>query len=181
MSRKALIALIVIMVAAGGYYIFKRFNGNNPDGDKKENVATNKSSQKLDANKVNELLLGKWEIAEHNIIEAEDSSTLYLVKESEILDFYDYEVIKIKQKMTFSERSKFDDEKKMTSKIDSSYFKGSLRIGNNIGNEKKWILNSDGTKIEIDYEIFSICFSDNYNQLTLTKPKENITITLKRW
>jgi hypothetical protein len=157
MSRKALIALIVIMVAAGGYYIFKRFNGNNPDGDKKETVTTNKSSQKLDANKVNELLLGKWEIADQNIVNTKHSSTLNYIKSCEMMEF-----------LLDNRYRKHDNE-----------FSGRVGIGTNP--YKNWSLNSDGTKIVISDDIFEISFSEDKNQLTLTKPEENITITLKRW
>ena len=157
MSRKALIALIVIMVAAGGYYIFKRFNGNNPDGDKKETVTTNKSSQKPDTKDIAKAIDGKWEISSQNIGNSRQYSTLYNIKNSEMMEF---------------------SLDKYFRKHDNEY-SGSVGIGTNPYSD--WSLNSDGTKIVISDDIFEISFSEDKNQLTLTKPEENITITLKRW
>ena len=157
MNKKALIALIVIMVAVGGYYIFKRFNGNNTEGYKKEVVTTDKSGQKFDAKDIVNAIEGKWEISNQTIGNTQRYSTLYNIKNSEMMEFF----------------------------IDNSYrkhdneYSGRVVIGTNPYNN--WSLNSDGTKIVISDDIFEICFSEDKKQITLTKPKENITIVLKRW
>lgn len=151
MSRKALIALIVIMVAGGAYVIFNHFK------EKQETVATENNSQKTDKQDIGKVIEGKWEIAEQNIGNTEQFSTLYNIKHSEIMEF-----------KLANRSSKQDNE-----------CQGRVSIG--VDPLNNWSLNSDGTKIVIADDIFEISFSEDCNQMTLSKPKENIKIALKRW
>lgn len=157
MNRNALIALIALMVAGGGYYIFHYFKGNNAQGDNQETVASDKNTQKSETKNTAELLLGKWVIAEQNIGNPEYLSTLYNIKHSEIMEFFSDNLYR-----------ENDNE-----------YQGRVEIGTNRRNN--WSLNSDGSKIVISDDIFEISFSEDNKQMTLTKPKENIKITLKRW
>lgn len=152
MSRKALIALIVIMVAGGAYVIFNHFK------EKQETVATENNSQKTDKQDIGKVIEGKWEIAEQNIGNTEQFSTLYNIKNSEIMEFH--------------------SSVNLYRNSDNEY-QGWVEIGNNPRNN--WSLNSDGSRIVIADDIFEICFSKDCNQMTLSKPKENIKIALKRW
>ncbi|MBR0072732.1 MAG: hypothetical protein IJP95_02745, partial [Bacteroidales bacterium] len=104
-----------------------------------------------------ELLLGKWVIAEQNIGNPEYFSTLYNIKHSEIMEFFSDNLYR-----------ENDNE-----------YQGRVEIGTNQRNN--WSLNSDVSKIAISDDIFEISFSEDNKQMTLTKPKENIKITLKRW
>lgn len=158
MNRKALIALIVLCLAGGAYVIFNHFKENAPDGDKQETVASDKSSQKSDTKNIAELILGKWEISNQNIGNTGYFSTLYNIKHSEIMEFFSND--------------------NLYSENDNEYH-GRVEIGTNRRNN--WSLNSDGSKIVISDDIFEISFSEDDKQMTLTKPKENIKITLKRW
>ena len=115
---------------------------------------TEEKQQSLDIAKAIE---GKWEIVDQNIGNAQLFSTLYNIKDAEIMDF----------------------SRDIRSRKNDNEYRGTVKIGDNSLSD--WSLNSDGSKIVISDDIFEICFSDDEKQMTLTKPKEKITITLKRW
>ena len=118
---------------------------------------SSKTEEKQQSSEIAKAIEGKWEISNQNIGNVKQFSMLYNIKNSEIMEFF------------------LDNR----SRKHNNEYSGRVGIGTNPYNI--WSLNSDGTKIVISDDIFEISFSEDKNQLTLTKPEEKITITLKRW
>jgi len=100
-----------------------------------------------------EWLEGRWEIVEKELGDAKRNTVITYIEDAQMMKF--------------------------GSDNSYSYGSGSVEIGDARSNE--WSLSYDKNRIAIDDEIFNIALSKDKQQLTLTKPEEKVTITLKRW